>query len=95
MSKLQPRNITIESSTKFFGLDSGSSTGSTVAVEFDIPEGLEAADLRRATLEEKERLDLLTLTMELARGAIDNDAFERRKARIKAYYDKLLNRTQA
>lgn len=94
MSKLRPKNITIESNVKFFGLDSGVSSGSTIAVEFEIPDGLEAADLRRAALEEKERLDLLTLTMELARGAIERNAYESRKKTLKVYYDKLLNRVK-
>lgn len=91
-TKLIPRQVTITSELKFFGLDRGSSTGSPVSVTYDVPEGLEGSDFRRTVLEEKERLDILVLTMELARGGITRLAYDEKRANLRRSFDGLLQR---
>jgi len=94
-SQLVPRKVTIESSIKFFGLDIGRSEGSTVSVEFDLPEGMDSKEFRRAYFTEKEQLDLTTLAMEKARGSVKDSAYVNSRQRIKQSYDKILGRSTA
>lgn len=94
MSRLRPRTITIESTVKFFELDRGMSSGSTVQMQFDIPDDMEDAELKIVRMEEKERLDLVLLSMEVARGGMSVENYSKRKNAIKANYDKLLKRNQ-
>lgn len=95
MSYLQPTRITIESTLKIFSLDKGASDGSTLTIEFNLPEGALSADLsvKRAILEEKEVIDLLVLTMEKAKGVMSDALFLARKAMLKKSYDALLRRS--
>lgn len=93
MSRLIPRRTTIESNVKFFELDKGMSSGSAVSIEFDLPEDMDDDELKVARMEEKERLDLVLLSMEVARGGMSVENYKRRKDAIRLNYDKLLKRT--
>lgn len=92
MSRLQPKSITLESSLKFFGLDSGRSDGSSTSITFEIPPDMSSGEFRKALLEEKEQLDLLVATMELAKGTFARSKYENYKSGLRATYDKLLKR---
>jgi len=94
-SQLVPRKVTIESSIKFFGLDIGRSEGSTLSVEFDIPEGMDPKEFKRAYFTEKEQLDLAALAMEKARGSVKDSAYTNSRQRIKQSYDRILGRGTA
>lgn len=94
VTRLIPKKLTLESSAKFWGgeRDGGFSSGSSQVVEFEVPEGMGLKDFSRAKFEEKERLDLQILLMELSRGALSKKDYQHRKDLVKAYYDKLLGR---
>lgn len=92
MTTLKAKTVTIESSLKLFGLDRGMSDGSAVIITFEIEGDGTEADVRRATLEQKEKLDVLVATMELATGAMSNDQYTSRKKYIKGAYDHILKR---
>lgn len=92
MSKLKPKEITVESSVKFFELDRGMSSGSMLSITYEIPEGMDQEQLKIARLKEKERLDLTLLSMEVARGGMSVENFISRKNAVKKNYNKLLKR---
>ena len=95
MSVLVPTSITIESSGKFFGLEKGVSTGTLIATTFDVPEGTTADELKVARLEEKERLDLLVLTMEVARGSMTVEEYKGRRSVVQENYAKIRTKYEA
>lgn len=88
---LTPSKVFLESSLKFFGLDVGSSSGSTLGIEYSVPEGLTGVELKKAILDSKMGLDLTVLAMEKMRGAVDHQVFSERKAFVQASYGRLLN----
>ena len=90
--ELIPGKVQLTSSLKFFGLDAGSSDGTEISIEFDVPAGMDRKTLRRAMLEEQERLDNLALYAQRLKGAVKDGLFHRRRAVIKENYDKLLGR---
>lgn len=92
--KLKPRTVTLGSEAKFFGLDKGESNGSSASITFEIPDGMTDADLKRAMLLEKERLDIFTLITERLKGSLSQELFEARRANIKNGYDKVLKRNK-
>ena len=91
---LKPKRVTIESNAKFFELDRGMSSGSTISMEYDIPEDLEGNDLKLEVYKRKEILDLTLLAMEVARGGISNQSYAERKEIIRNNYDKILKREE-
>lgn len=95
MTRLVPKEITITSSAKHFGLDRGASDGSELSISFCVPDELSTDRLAfaAAVLEEKERLDRTVLYMEYAKGAIDEGFLQKRRQLLQARYDKLLKRT--
>lgn len=92
--RLRPDRITLEASLKLFGLDQGQSNGSTIAIEFDVPADMDPDYVREQTWREKERLDVLVATMELARGNLTRDAYDKWRAFHKKAYDSLLKRNK-
>lgn len=92
MDGLRPRSITLESTFKVFSLDKGASDGSTLTMAFDVPPEMSPQELRKALLTEKERMDLLVLTMERAKGVVPDSVWVARKNRLKATYDQILKR---
>jgi len=94
MTKLIPTKVTIGSEAKHFNLDDGVSNGSSVSMTFDIPEPSVTTrhDLNGWILAEKEKLDLFVLSAEVLKGALSKEDFARRRATIKANYDRVLHR---
>lgn len=88
---LAPRRVILTSSLKFFGLDVGASDGTEVAIEYELS-GEEGDDPRSDILAAKERLDLVVLAMEYAKGSLSAEKFVTRKSVLKARYDQLLRR---
>lgn len=70
---------TIESSLKFFGLDQGVSTGSSMTVEVDIPFEFGTPEFAREALLAKLKLDKLVLTAEATAGHISGAEYKQRK----------------
>lgn len=91
MGKLKATEVWVESSFKAFGLDRGKSSGSTVSVKFAIPSDVEGLELRLQVLEEKKRLDLLVLSMEMLRGGISNKDYQETKSAVTATYEKIFD----
>lgn len=91
---LKAQRVTLSSELKFFGLDRGATDGSAVTIEFEISGGyeLEWPGVKKELLEEKEKLDLMVLGMEYAKGSCTHATFSDRKARIKKAYDLALKR---
>lgn len=73
---------------KFFGLEAGRSSGSEASITFDC-DGMSEEEVRRAILTEKERLDVLVLTMEYATGGVSSDGYTKIKERVKGAYERL------
>jgi len=92
MTKLTPRSVTIGSEAKNFALDDGVSNGSSISITFDIPRDADRHELAISILSEKEKLDLFVLSAEYLKGALSSDEYARRKALIKANYDRCLHR---
>lgn len=92
MATLNPKKITIESNLKFFGLEIGASSGSTLTVDYEIEGSASTSELKSLYLTEKERLDQSVLLMEYARGALSGVDFTERKTVLTANYDKMLKR---
>lgn len=90
--KLIAKQVTVGSEAKFFGLDRGASDGSSVSITFEIPEGMDEKELKRAMLVEKERLDMFVLVAERIKESMPDNVFQQRKAALKSQYDKLLGR---
>lgn len=89
---LIPKQVTVTSEVKFFGLDRGASDGSGLTVTFDIPPGISRKDLERMIWVEKERLDLQVLIAERVKESITEENFKHRVERMKATYAKLVGR---
>lgn len=86
---LIPKQVTVSSEAKFFGLDRGASDSSGLSVTYDIPEGLSKKELEQLIWSEKERLDLMVLVSERVKESITEAAFAGRVARMKVQYAKL------
>lgn len=91
-SRLTPTQVTIESSFKAFTLEKGESVGSSVSITFAVPPDMEKGELGQAMLAEKEGLDVLVGTMELASGGLNRARYEDWKKRLREWYDRLLKR---
>ena len=94
MSDLEPRRTWIRGEFKKWGGDreSGRTAGTTLEVEFDVPEGLSGSALRRAILEEKEKLDQLALTAEYLRGTLTQAEFAEERGTLRERYDRAFDR---
>lgn len=92
---LVPKRITLRSEAKFFYLERGSSEGTAVEVEFDVPEALRGnlPEFRREIFREKRRLDLMALNMEYMRGSCPTAVFTDRQKFLQNSYAKALNET--
>jgi hypothetical protein len=91
--QLVPRTVTVESNLKLFELQNGMSSGTTLAMTFDIPEGMDRAMLRQRMLEEKEVLNRLAGVMEVASGAFERTRFESWRKRMTKLFDQILKRS--
>lgn len=87
---LTPKNVRLESSLKYFGLEKGSSEGTTISIEYGVPEGITRKDLTILMLAENERLDLFCLLTERLRGALTDADYTTRRDALKAKYKTLL-----
>jgi hypothetical protein len=94
--KLIPKRVTVESSLKPFRSTDlgGASDGTSMSIEFEVPDGMDGRELRKAILSEKEHLDLLVLASERMKGAVSHELYQSRKKMLKASYDTALGRTQ-
>jgi hypothetical protein len=90
--RLTPRKVSIEANLKLFTLQTGISTGSSITVEFDVPDGLDPAELKDELYREKEQLDATLLTMELVRESLSREDYDRMRRRQRGAYDILLKR---
>lgn len=90
--KMVPKTVRITSMLKFFGLETGSSGGTELSVEFAVPDGVTTKDFKRMVFEEKERLDTMALYAEAAKGSILASVFDSRKMVLRESYDRLLGR---
>lgn len=90
--RLIPRRVTVGTSFKSWGGEpsSGTSEGTDLSIEFDVPDGIQGKELKLALLLEKMELDQLALVAERAKGTITNDFFARRRDLLKANYGKIL-----
>jgi len=91
-SQLVPRKVVLGSSIKFFGLDIGRSDGTEISVEFEVPDGIDGKELKKAMLLEKENLDNLVLIMENAKGTMKESFWKTSRQRLKDAYDSMLGR---
>lgn len=92
MGGLKPRTIRLETAMKFFGLESGSSIGTSVGMDFDVEGELDHEQLKVAVLEKKEQLDLLALVTLLMNGGLTRLQYDNQRALVKNNYDALLKR---
>jgi len=93
--QLIPRSVTVESNLKLFELQNGMSSGTTLAMTFDVPQGMDRPMLRQRMLEEKEILNRLAGVMEVASGAFERSRFEAWRNRMTALFDKILKRSSS
>ncbi len=94
MSNLTPRRVWIRGEFKTWGgaREAGTSAGTTLEAEFEIPDGVEGRALNRMILEEKEQLDKLALTAEYLRGSFNSQEFNERRGILTERYAKLFDR---
>ena len=91
--KLIPKEITLETTCKPYG--DGMSSGSTIGMTLNLADlNMGWPELRVEIFRTKEQLDLMVLTMELAKGTLNVSSFNARKANIKQFYDKILKRVE-
>lgn len=76
--KLVPKEITLSSQYKCFGLDAGESSGSFVGVTFSVA-NMDSDDLEREIMIQKLTLDILVLQMEYERGSFPKKRHYREK----------------
>lgn len=89
MSEFIPKKVRIESNLKLFSLEGGKSTGSSIEVEYDVPEGISKDDFTRLVMKHKEKLDYDLLIMEMARGSLSTGDHNRLKGAEKELYQKI------
>jgi hypothetical protein len=96
VSDLVPKRVWIRGEFKKWGGDreSGRTAGTTLEVEFDVPDGLGGRELLRQVHEEKEKLDLAALTSEYLRGTLGGSEYRRERATIRERYAKALDREE-
>lgn len=86
---MKPRTVTIQSDFKTWARNS-ESVGGTIAITFDLPEGLEGKELKKQILTEKKSLDLLVLLSEYLRGSLYEEEYQRKRMACLAGYNRVL-----
>lgn len=87
------KEVTVVSTIKFFGYESresGKTTGSDLAVKFEIPPDTDEDSLKAFMLEVKWELDHTLLEMEVARGSVTRRQFKTLSSQLETNYTALL-----
>lgn len=91
---LIPKEVTVESTFKSFGLDAGKSDGTTISVTCSVPEGATQLELAEAVLREAYRTSLQCLKAEAAKGTISKEFYEERSIRMRDTFKRVLSMSE-
>jgi len=86
---MKPKTVTVQTEFKTWAKNS-ESLGGTIAVTFEVPEGLEGKILKKQILNEKKGLDLLVLMSEYLRGSLSEEDYMRKRQVCVNGYNKVL-----